>query len=263
MSVIDDPTNSDSDEYLPKAPPLPKLNNKRKTSAIRIAAQSHKKNRTEHDEPKQDKKDNIAPVPQDTETTTDNTPTKGKLNIKTVSLPKRVRARTFKCQICKFVCHSEKERNMHHRDNHDPLACAVCGEAFNTPSGLHRHKYHHTDLKFTCENCGERFPFESQLKDHLVKHLTNRGHSCFAKNCCKSFKNKLSLIRHIKVHDGKNYPCQKEDCKYSSNDEHNLRAHMIVHTDTHHYSCMHCGQAFKHHTQMSRHVNNKVCHPKQ
>ena len=56
MSVIDDPTNSDSDEYLPKAPPLLKLNNKRKPSAIRIAAQSHKKNRTKHDEPKQDKK---------------------------------------------------------------------------------------------------------------------------------------------------------------------------------------------------------------
>ena len=96
MTVIDDPTNSDSDEYLPKAPPLPKLNNKRKPSAIRIAAQSHKKYRTEHDEPKQDEKDN-APVPQETELTMDNKSTKGELNIKTVSLPKRVHACTFKC----------------------------------------------------------------------------------------------------------------------------------------------------------------------
>ena len=91
---------------------------------------------------------------------------KGELYIKTVSFPKRVRARTFKCQICKFICHSEKERNKHHKDNHGPLTRAVCKEGFNTPSGLHRHKYHHTDLKFTCETCGERFPFESQLKDH-------------------------------------------------------------------------------------------------
>ena len=38
-----------------------------------------KKNRTEHDEPKQDKKDNVTPVPQDTfETTMDNTPTERK-----------------------------------------------------------------------------------------------------------------------------------------------------------------------------------------
>ena len=64
---------------------------------------------------------------------------------------------------------------------------------------------------------------------------------------------------HIKVHDGKNYPCPEEGCTYSNPDEHNLKAHMIVHTDTHRYSCTQCGQAFKHHTQMARHVNNKVC----
>ena len=91
MAVIDDPANSDSDEYLPKALPLPKLNNKRTPSASRIVAQSHKKHRTDHDEPK-DKKDNVAPEPQDPETTTDNKSMKGELNIKTVSLPKRVRA---------------------------------------------------------------------------------------------------------------------------------------------------------------------------
>ena len=56
MAVIDDPANSDSDEYLPKAPHLPKLNNKRTPSASRIAAQSHKKHHTDCDEPKQDKK---------------------------------------------------------------------------------------------------------------------------------------------------------------------------------------------------------------
>ena len=100
-----------------------------------------------------------------------------------------------------------------------PLTCAVCSEGFDTPSGLHRHKYHYTDLKFTCETCGERFPFESQLKDHRVKHLMNRGHSCFAKDCGRLFKNKSSLIRHIKVHDGKNYPCPEEGCMYSSNTE--------------------------------------------
>ena len=171
MAVIDDPANSDSDEYLPKAPHLPKLNNKRTPSASRIAAQSHKKHRTDCDEPKQDKKDKRQP--QDPETITDNKSTKGELNIKTVSLPKRVCACTFKCQVCKLVCHSEKERNTHHRDNHSPLTCAVCSEVFDTPSGLHRHKYRHTDLKFTCETCGKSFPFESQLKDHRVKHLTN------------------------------------------------------------------------------------------
>ena len=263
MAIIEDPTISDSDEYLPQPTPRPKLNNKKKLSASRIAAQHHKKQHTDHDEPERDKNNSEAQEPQDPKLMADEKSTKGELNIKTVSLPKRVRACTFKCQICKFICHSEKERNNHHKDNHGPLTCAVCNEGFDTLSGLHRHKYHHTDLKFTCETCRERFPFESQLRDHRVKHLMNRGHSIFAKDCGRSFKNKSSLIRHIRVHDGKTYPCPEEGCMYSSNTERNLKAHMIVHTDTHPYSCLHCGQAFKHHTQMTRHINNKVCHPKE
>ena len=236
---MEDAAISDSDEYLPQSKPPPKLDNKRKPSASRMAAQQcHKKQNIDHDAPKRDKNYSEVQTSQDPEPTTGKNSTKGELQIKTVSLPKRVRARTFKCQICKLICHSEKERNQHHKDNHGPLTCAVCNEGFDTPSGLHRHKYHHTDLKFTCETCGERFPFESQLKDHRVKQLKNREHSCFAKDCERSFKNKSSLIRHIKVHDGKIYPCPEEGCKYSSNTERNLKAHIIVHTDAHPYSCL-------------------------
>ena len=259
MAVIEDPAYSDSDEYTPKPTPPPKLNNKRKPSAIRIVAQQNKKRNMDRDQPKQDNNNMMPQKSQDSQTTSAEKPRIGELNIKTVSLPKRVRTRTFKCQTCSFVCHSEKERNNHHKNKHGPLTCAVCSEVFDTPSGLHRHKYRHTDLKFTCESCGDSFPFESQLKDHRVKHLTNRGHSCFAKDCGRSFKNKSSLIRHLKVHDGRNFPCLEDGCTYSSNAERNLKAHMIVHSETHPYSCLHCGQAFKHHTQMSRHVNNRVC----
>ena len=157
---------------------------------------------------------------------------KGKLNIIMVGLPKRICVHTFKCQICKLICHSEKERNTHHKDKHGPLRCAVCDEVFNTPSDLHRHKYKHTDLKFTCESCGEQFPFESQLKDHHAKHLTGKEHKCFAKNCGKIFKNKSSLIRHLEIHDGKTHHCPEANCDYSNQDEQNLKSHMIVHTDS-------------------------------
>ena len=158
MTIMEDPAISDSDEYLPQPTPPPKLNNKRKLSASRIVDQRHKKQHTDHDDPKRDKNNSEVQEPQDPEPTADKKSTKGELNIKTVSLPKIVRARTFKCQICQFICHSERERNKHHKDNHGPLTCVVCNEGFNTPSGLHRHKYRHTDLKFTCETCGERFP---------------------------------------------------------------------------------------------------------
>ena len=55
MAVIEEPANSDSDEYLPQPIPPPKLNNKRKPSASRIAAQHHKKQHTNHNKPEHDK----------------------------------------------------------------------------------------------------------------------------------------------------------------------------------------------------------------
>ena len=54
MTVIEESANSDSDEYLPQPTPPPKLNKKRKPSAIRIAAQHHKKQHPDHDIPERD-----------------------------------------------------------------------------------------------------------------------------------------------------------------------------------------------------------------
>ena len=90
MAVIEDPANSDSDEYLPQPMPPSKLNNKRKPSASRIVAQHHKKQHTDHAEPERDKNNSVVQEPQDPESTADEKSMKGELNIKTVSLPKRV-----------------------------------------------------------------------------------------------------------------------------------------------------------------------------
>ena len=88
MAVIEDPADSDSDEYLPQPNPLPKLDNKRKPSASRIAAQQHRTRMNNHDEPKQDSNEHVPETPPDPKTTSEEKPSKGELNIKTVSLPK-------------------------------------------------------------------------------------------------------------------------------------------------------------------------------
>ena len=137
--------------------------------------------------------------------------------------------------------------------------CAICNEVFNTLSGLHRHKYHHTDQKFTCETCGDQYPFESQLKDHRIKHLRGKGHTCFANNCGKAFKNKSSLTGHLKSHEGKLFKCPEKGCSYSNPDERNLKSHMILHSNIFRYSCTRCGELFKYHVQMTRHINNNAC----
>ena len=248
-----------TDEYTPQLEKTQnKLDNKKGPSAARLAAQKRRR-----DKPKPPPKPQTSPVntvdPVSIKPPSSPKKRKGSLNIKTVTLPKRIKLRSFKCPSCDHISRSEKERNQHHKTSHGSLKCAVCDDIFETPSGLHRHQYKHKDLNFMCETCGDKFPFSSQLKEHRITHLTGRGHTCFAKDCGKSFKNNSSLVRHLKVHSGKTYSCPNKDCDYSTVSERNLKSHLILHTDSHNYSCGKCGQAFKYHTQMSRHVNNKVC----
>ena len=260
-SGTDDMDGESTDEYTPNSDKTrTKLDNKKMPSASRIAAQKRK-----HDKPKPHSRPPNSSEPaakKDTMEPPKPNPTnqqKGNLSIKTVTLPKRIKLHSFKCPSCDHRARSEKERNQHHKTAHGVLKCAICEDTFDTPSGLHRHKYKHSDLNFTCETCGDKFPFSSQLKDHRIKHLTGKGFTCFAKDCGKSFKNNSSLVRHLQTHSGKTFKCPKKGCDYSTKAERNLKSHLIWHMDTHNYSCENCGQAFKYHTQMSRHVDNKVC----
>ena len=262
ISITEETDGESTDEYTPNsAKTVTKPDSKRMPSASRIAAQKRKhKTPKPHSRPPKSLKSAAKKETQEPPKPNPTNQRKGNLHIKTVTLPKRIKLRSFKCPSCEHRAQSEKERNQHHKTVHGVLKCAVCEDTFDTPSGLHRHKYKHTNLNFICETCGDKFPFSSQLKDHRIKHLTGKGHTCFAKNCGKSFKNNSSLVRHLQTHSGKTFKCPKQGCDYSTQAERNLKSHLILHTDTHNYSCENCGQAFKYHTQMSRHVDNKVCY---
>ena len=262
ISITEETDGESTDEYTPNsAKTVTKLDSKKMPSASRIAAQKRKHDTLKpHSRPPKSLESAAKKETQEPPKPNPTNQRKGNLHIKTVTLPKRIKLRSFKCPSYDHRARSEKERNQHHKTVHGVLKCAVCEDTFDTPSGLHRHKYKHTNLNFICETCGDKFPFSSQLKDHHIKHLTGKGHTCFAKNCWKSFKNNSSLVRHLQTHSGKTFKCPKQGCDYSTKAERNLKSHLILHTDTHNYSCENCGQAFKYHTQMSRHVDNKVCY---
>ena len=262
ISITEETDGESTDEYtLNSAKTVTKPDSKRMPSASRIAAQKRKHKTLKPDSrPPKSLKSAAKKETQEPPKPNPTNQRKGNLHIKTVTLPKRIKLRSFKCPSCEHRARSEKERNQHHKTVHGVLKCAVCKDTFDTPSGLHRHKYKHTNLNFICETCGDKFPFSSQLKDHRIKHLTGKGHTCFAKNCGKSFKNSSSLVRHLQTHSGKTFKCPKQGCDYSTKAERNLKSHLNLHRDTHNYSCENCSQAFKYHTQMSRHVDNKVCY---
>ena len=130
ISITEETDGESTDEYTPNsAKTVTKLDSKKRPSASRIAAQKRK-----HDTPKPDsqppkslesaaKKETQEPSKPKPNPTSQR---KGNLCIKTVTLPKRIKLRSFKCPSCDHRARSEKERNQHHKTVHGELKCAVC-----------------------------------------------------------------------------------------------------------------------------------------
>ena len=105
--------------------------------------------------------------------------------------------------------------------------------------------------KFTCADCGKSYPFESQLKDHHMKHRTKKRFQCMATKGGKWFKIESSLTKHMKMHDGIMHKCHVvKDCDYQNVDKRNVHAHEKTHSDKNDYGCDRCGKAFKYWMQM-------------
>ena len=61
--------------------------------------------------------------------------------------------RAYKCQVCgKSKC-SMESLNEHHRRNHNPQMCGVCGKLFDLATTLAHHMYSHYTRKHYCDKC--------------------------------------------------------------------------------------------------------------
>ena len=78
--------------------------------------------------------------------------------------------RAYKCQVCgKSKC-SMESLNEHHRRNHDPQMCGVCGKMFDLATTLSHHMYSHYTSKHYCDKCNFHCFFKSELEAHKIVH---------------------------------------------------------------------------------------------
>ena len=162
--------------------------------------------------------------------------------------------RKHKCKEhdCGFITDCAAKLNNRHKEQHQLVICDVCKEYFNTPSTLARHVYKHRDLKFKCDQCGKRFPFEKDRDLHLNTHRTIKSFRCANSNCDRSYFSKGELDKHAKTHDNITWKCKL--CIYTNADERNLKAHMRVHSSLKKYLCPTCLRLFKYDTQLRHHL---------
>ena len=63
----------------------------------------------------------------------------------------------------------------------------------------HRKKVH-GEKKYSCEECGEKFDFRTNLKRHLRTYSGEKHFSCDI--CGRAFGLKEALDSHLKIHTG-------------------------------------------------------------
>ncbi|KAF7231637.1 zinc finger protein 250-like [Nothobranchius furzeri] len=133
------------------------------------------------------------------------------------------------------------------------FSCDNCGKRFSYKTNLNRHMGVHTGEKhFTCELCGQRFSQKAHLNRHDKLHTGQKTFTC--ELCGQRFSQKAHLNRHIKLHTGQK-PFVCELCGQRFTQKTSLNRHMSIHTGQKHFLCELCGQRFTHEKILNKHMS--------
>ena len=166
--------------------------------------------------------------------------------------------RSYKCQVCGKSKRSMESLNEHHRRNHDPQMCGVCGKMFDLATTLSHHMYSHYKSKHYCDKCDFHCFFKSELETHKIVHRDQPSFRCMYPKCGRWFKRKGELSVHVETHKKIWYDCKK--CDFSTK----LRKYLKEHEKSHFkkneelpYTCDICGDRFMWRSGVKRHKENK------
>ena len=153
--------------------------------------------------------------------------------------------RAYKCQVCGKSKRSMESLNEHHRRNHNPQMCGVCGKMFDLATTLAHHMYSHYTRKHYCDKCDFHCFFKSELEAHKIVHRDQPSFQCMYPKCGRWFKRKGELSLHMETHRKIWYDCKK--CDFSTK----LRKYLKEHEKSHlkknkelPYACDICGDRF-------------------
>ncbi|XP_059849049.1 zinc finger protein SNAI3 isoform X4 [Hypanus sabinus] len=190
-----------------------------------------------------------------------NTPLRNTVNDLSLSLSKRTKRRernngTFKGddepEEKIFEVESAAEAVL------EKFECFHCHKAYNTLSGLSKHRQLHCESQttkyFNCKYCDKEYVSLGALKMHIRTHTL----PCVCKICGKAFSRPWLLQGHIRTHTGEK-PFACPHCSRAFADRSNLRAHLQTHSDVKRYHCKSCSKTFSRMSLLSKHEEAGCC----
>ncbi|XP_032577602.1 zinc finger protein 347 [Drosophila sechellia] len=133
--------------------------------------------------------------------------------------------------------------------------CDVCGNMYPSQSRLTEHIKVHSGVKpHECEICGHCFAQAQQLARHMNTHTGNRPYKC--SYCPAAFADLSTRNKHHRIHTNER-PYECDVCHKTFTYTNTLKFHKMIHTGEKPHVCDVCGKGFP---QAYKLRNHRVIH---
>ncbi|KAH8278390.1 hypothetical protein KR018_001548, partial [Drosophila ironensis] len=136
----------------------------------------------------------------------------------------------------------EKKVGRKPRELYCSFICDVCGNIYPTQARLTEHMKFHLGIKpHECEICGRGFVQNQQLVRHMNTHTGKRPYKC--NYCPAAFADRSTKTKHHRIHT-KERPYECDVCSRTFTYSDNLKFHKMIHTGEKPHTCDICGKGF-------------------